>query len=506
MQTVLLIQDNSIERNEGRGIYLVDRVVAEIFRSQIRDNQDSGLYLALDSDSQTRASQFTGNATGIEIFDSDLTLLDSLVAHSQDATSADGIVAVDGTLSLLNSTISENGRFGLNLANTIGTIFDSILYKNGQRDFSGPFNGTLADNLIGDGQFTGSNGNFAKDPLFKNSSQGDFSLQSGSPAIDRGDGDIPANGNSGASLPPRPDLLFNERPVDGNGDDIAEIDLGAVEFGSSWAQVLILPVLSSQGAEFLGVALANAFSETASVLLLAYDRDGNPKGTYEQEIAPRCQLAFLLAEIFSSLQEGWVEIRCTRPDLVSFTLLGNYDGTVMDCAALAGASYRKLLFPEVCNESSGQTWFYLVDPHDNPLDVALQWRRVDGSTLQQTVQLAAKGMFSGTFNGLFGVGSGSGGYVTAEANEPLFGMELFGSTQSQGGLLALDHGAANAGLFAAHLTSSPDVETTLNLVNTGPTTDVTLEALDEGGDVIRLGPSRRSPAGRTVSKTGRRDL
>ena len=346
-QALLLIQDGMIERNQGRGVSLSDGALAEILRTQVRDNQDSGLYLALDASSETRSSQFTGNAKGIEMFDSSLTLLDSLVANSQHPSQADGIAAVDSVVSILNSTIARNARFGINFSGTSGTLFNSILSGNGENDFSGPFNGTLINNLIGDGQYPGSNGNFAGDPLFTNSAEGDFSLQSGSPAIDRGNNDLPANGSSAGFLLPRPDLLFYERPVDGNGDDIVEIDLGAIEFGSSWAQVLILPVLSSQDTEFLGVALANAFSETARVLLLAYDREGKPKGTSEREIAPRCQWSFLLAEVFPSLKEGWVEIRSTRPDVVSFTLLGNYAGTVMDGAALASASHRKLLFPEV---------------------------------------------------------------------------------------------------------------------------------------------------------------
>ena len=262
------------------------------------------------------------------------------------------------------------------------------------------------------------------------------------------------------------------------------MDLGAIEFGSSLAPPLILPILSNQSTEFAGLALANAFYETLEISLLAYDRQGQAMGTYEKEIEPGCQLAFLLGEAFPALKEGWIEIRSTGPDLMNFTLLGDYDGTLMDGAALAGASHRNLLFSEVRNQPGEQTRFYLINPHEGDLDVTLQWRRPDGSTVEQLLQLVRKGMFSGTLNDLFGTGSGSGGYVTAKAERLLFGIQIFGSPQSRGGLLALDLDAKNPGLFAAHLASGPEVETTLNLINTGPVTDILLEALDEKGDVI----------------------
>ena len=88
-------------------------------------------------------------------------------------------------------------------------------------------------------------------------------------------------------------------------------------------------------------------------------------------------------------------------------------------------------------------------------------------------------------------------------NEPLFGMELFGSPQSRGGLLALDQEAKNPVLFAAHLASDPDVETTLNLINTGPVTDILLEALDEKGDVIASRLLQDFPQGAQYRKQAR---
>jgi nitrous oxidase accessory protein NosD len=66
---------------------------------------------------------------------------------------------------------------------------------------------------------TGLNGNISADPLFANAGAGDFHLQPGSPAIDAGI-------NSGT---PQADFDGVARPLDGNGDGIAVIDLGAYE-------------------------------------------------------------------------------------------------------------------------------------------------------------------------------------------------------------------------------------------------------------------------------------
>jgi hypothetical protein len=70
-------------------------------------------------------------------------------------------------------------------------------------------------------QVPGSASNVTGDPLFTNSAAGDFSLQPGSPLLDRGDASIVTAGEL--------DLAGVARSLDGNGDCAARPDIGAFE-------------------------------------------------------------------------------------------------------------------------------------------------------------------------------------------------------------------------------------------------------------------------------------
>lgn len=78
-------------------------------------------------------------------------------------------------------------------------------------------NGT---NYSGIAEQTGLVGNISADPMFVDASQNDYHLQAGSPAIDAGT----------AQTAPSIDFDGNARPVDGNGDGTATVDIGAFEF------------------------------------------------------------------------------------------------------------------------------------------------------------------------------------------------------------------------------------------------------------------------------------
>ena len=84
-------------------------------------------------------------------------------------------------------------------------------------------------------------------------------------------------------------------------------------------------------------------------------------------------------------------------------------------------------------------------------------------------------------------GTGTGGYLTASVSsgQAIGGLETFGTSDSLAVVPALDRLSGGSTLYAAQLASSENtIETTMNIVNLGPPTDLTLEAMGEDGQVI----------------------
>jgi len=101
----------------------------------------------------------------------------SAVAVSVDAGNEVGLV---------NSVIHGFGTGVSAAGNTIVSARNSIFMNS--VDFAGVSDGSgIRYSLIGDGQFTGTNGNINGDPLFVDAANEDYHLQAGSPAIDAGD-------------------------------------------------------------------------------------------------------------------------------------------------------------------------------------------------------------------------------------------------------------------------------------------------------------------------------
>ncbi len=114
---------------------------------------------------------------------------------------------------------SEIFRNNLIIQNGIGLEIDS-----GSSDADNPVwtNNLVfgnATDYVGTASQTGTAGNISLDPLFVNGGAGNYRLGAGSPAIDAGS----------ASGAPFLDFDGSPRPVDGNGDSIPVVDIGAFE-------------------------------------------------------------------------------------------------------------------------------------------------------------------------------------------------------------------------------------------------------------------------------------
>jgi hypothetical protein len=273
--------------------------------------------------------------------------------------------------------------------------------------------------------------------------------------------------------------------VDGNRDDEPRVDMGALEYNAQSAPPLVLPILSTARADFVGLAMVNGSSEACRVSLRGYDTGGAPFGSlYERAIAAHSQFSILLTEALGSLKEGWVEIRSDKPNLLSFTLTGNYAQTRLDGADLTPATTVRLLFPELRTTGDQETWFFVVNPHAERLNVVFRWQRPGGFFSDRALPIPAKGMLRHSFRQLFG--NGSVGYLTLTVQEkkPVFGMQTFGGAQALGGLRALDLDQPASLLYGAQLATTPGLDTVINVINAGPAGEVKLEALAESGELI----------------------
>ncbi len=487
----LLLQDNLIIGSAGAGLSLADGADARSLGDEMSLNGGAGL-LVDSATARVEAGRFFSNGGGVEVLSGNLLLKNSLLA---DSRAGPGVAIDQGDLEVDQSTLANNSGAGIETGATPGrfVLSNSILHGNGGGDVKGGAGGVFRFNLFEDAARPGE-GNQTGDPAFVNPNNRDFAPGPGSAAIDRGDPAQP----EGLS-----DLFFHKRPVDGDDDGEARIDIGAVEAGSLNAPSIVLPILSTSSTDFVGLAMVNAYtpasqfgrqsSSSAGILLQAFDVSGHDQsGSYFANIAEGRQLALLLDQTLGPLAPGWVEIQPTQRDLMAFTLLGGNGLSYLDGSQLTSKPSKRLLFPEFRGNGE-DTWIFLVNPHDSILPVSLRWTSRTGLVTEVIMELSPYGMISDTAHHLFGVGNG--GYLVAEAELPVFGLELFGDFSHRAGLLALDVDDAAKDLFGAQLASTSEIQTTVHVINLGGDTRVFLTAHTENGSALATVSRRLGPGG-----------
>lgn len=123
---------------------------------------------------------------------------------------ADGF---DAQAQFVNNIVSApSGQYAVYCGNFNNTTPPTFLFNDIVGDVGSAYGGICNDQ-------TGLNGNISLDPLFFDSTNADFRLTAGSPAIDAGT----------AANAPTVDLDGNLRPIDGNNDGLAAFDIGAFE-------------------------------------------------------------------------------------------------------------------------------------------------------------------------------------------------------------------------------------------------------------------------------------
>lgn len=167
--------------------------------------------------------------------DTHATLIDCLIANNaSDGVKAellhDNISQSSVRIDVARTTIADN-FYGLEVFHQTGfmptlavTLTDSIVDHNYDDIFENPAHPSITSVShcdIGDGDFAGTNGNFAADPMFVDAPGNDYRLRWGSPCIEAGDR---------TTAPGGIDLAHNPRPIDGDLDTVERPDVGAYEF------------------------------------------------------------------------------------------------------------------------------------------------------------------------------------------------------------------------------------------------------------------------------------
>jgi parallel beta-helix repeat protein len=231
-----VIAGNSLVGADGGGISLFDAGTPVVRNNVISGNsvsgvfpaaQGGGIWIVNESDALVVQNLIVGNsagegggvywlvplgATGPRLVNN--TIADNLatVAGDGSAVFADGF---DAGASLVNNLlIGVDGQTALHCGN-FNDANPPIIRFNDVFALASPAYGGLCTDQ------TGIDGNVSVAPAFVNPALDDYRLQVGSPVVDAGD--------SAAPDVPTSDIEDAARVVDGNGDTVAVVDMGAYE-------------------------------------------------------------------------------------------------------------------------------------------------------------------------------------------------------------------------------------------------------------------------------------
>ena len=259
------ISNNSWSSSSGGGITLFAAGTPMIANNVVSNNtaysQGGGFYIVNQSDASIVQNLIVGNSAGtggglywLVPSGGRGPFLISNTIYGNLSPQGSGIFAdgFDAQAQITNNIIvAASGQTAVTCGNFTSSV--PVFLTNDAVSSSGaPYGGTC-------GNQTGLNGNISADPLFV-SNGSDFHLQRGSPAIDAG-----TNGNT----MPQHDFDGITRPLDGNGDGTAILDMGIYE-----APVLDLtpPVTVALATPAAGSAGWN--TTNVSVTLTATDNAG----------------------------------------------------------------------------------------------------------------------------------------------------------------------------------------------------------------------------------------
>ncbi len=293
------------------------------------------------------------------------------------------------------------------------------------------------------------------------------------------------------------------------------ISLTAAEGTTSWTGegrevvisplVFYFPIYPSKDDLFMGFALANSSTSQAVVNFELFGQRDPGFSSLEKPdpitLEPGGQLAKLGREIFSDPpqpnQLAWVRASTDNPALAACSLLGNLE--YLDGSGAVNRTARKLYFTRIKSKAEGDlseratTFFSIANPGFGPVKLKLTlFSTSDAKTTQSAHTeriLPAKGLLYERVADLFqDRGEIPSGYVEVEvlAGAGVVGFQLIEFSEGSS-LIGLDPWEGNSleNLYSAQVARTPDLTTSLNLINVGTASRrITLTVLSADGSVV----------------------
>ncbi len=300
------------------------------------------------------------------------------------------------------------------------------------------------------------------------------------------------------------------------------VQLFLLSAGSSFAGTrMIFPRVIFQKGRFLGIAIANPNSSSASITLTAYNSDGTPySGTgVTNPVTPDpipsggqyLKLAYQIFNPPSSVIFGdnptlvWVEVTSTTDGLTGFFLEGDDQQHFMDGADLTGSG-TDLVIPVVENTGSSTTELSIVNPGSQPANVTVSLYKSDGTVTALPSKAVPKlGALMGPLSNLFSADYGSVVSLRIQSDAPVVGLaNIFRNNYNSLVTVAAQDATAPAKtLYFPQLAQGDAWFTNVGVSNLDLTQPilVTITAFQEDGSLFAL-PGMTNPVTATIQPGG----
>jgi minor extracellular serine protease Vpr len=494
----LTVRNNLFDSNTQAGIYLAAGSltglgpVARIEQNTIRGNGFYGLYSDASPSLQADGNLIEDNAGGIYLYGGTSGLIrNNIIARSTDTTYGSGVeIANSSSARLVNNTIYLNRLYGVRLTSGTVAVVNSIVYGNRSSDLQGVSSGSRQSSLI------------SVDPKFTNAASDDFSLASGSPAID--------TGSNAVSDLPFLDYYGRLRVASvGAHTGQGTVDIGAVEAGSTYPMIFPLVVQGSEssvgeGSFITGLAMFNPTTSAMQVKYTGYNSSGSlwdgSQNPAQVSLGANAQIPIFDDQIFGLDQNGSYlgsSIASSQNPMAGFFLIFDKNFNLFSTGANASPqTATDLVFMRHQFNSSGKARYALFNPGVNTANITATLYDSSGIGIgqPQTASIGPKAQQILNFD----AANLASGYVRVQSDRPLSGLE---AVENANFLSALSHAApgSDTQLYFPHWAQGGGYSTRIGIVNSGDSmASLTLNAYDSSGNAIGTYLAALDPGGQLL--------